>query len=70
MKDITAPKQPVEIDIRFDGKVVWVNVDGRCELRICEVSAIVLKDSRNAKEIAANKRRLKAISEQEHPSCP
>lgn len=32
--DITEP-QNVEIQIRNDGKVIWVNVDGICVLRIC-----------------------------------
>ena len=32
--DITAPDH-VEITIRDDGKVVWINVDAVCVLRIC-----------------------------------
>ncbi len=63
MSDITAPKQPVEIDIRFDGGVLWVNVDGKCVLRICRIPAIILKDSRNWQAKAANKRKLQTILE-------
>ncbi len=63
MIDITAPKQPVEIDIRFDGEVLWVNVDGKCALRVCRIPAIILKDSRNNKAKAANKRKLQTILE-------
>ena len=32
MLDITAP-EAVEIVIRADGKVIWVNIDGLCRLR-------------------------------------
>jgi len=36
MLDITAPSH-VEIEIREDGHVVWVNVDGECVLRACRI---------------------------------
>ena len=32
--DITAPAY-VEVKVREDGQVLWVNVDGVCALRIC-----------------------------------
>jgi len=28
----------VEVLIRNDGKVVWVNIDGMCALRICQIT--------------------------------
>ena len=49
LKDITAPKD-VEVSIRFGGKVLWINVDGKCELRICQIGNLVLDDKRITKE--------------------
>lgn len=40
MIDIMAPST-VSIEIRDDAKVVWVNIDGVCELRVCGVKKIV-----------------------------
>lgn len=37
MLDITAPEHGVQIIIREDRKVLWVNVDGICRLRICDI---------------------------------
>ena len=45
MTDVTAP-QIVEILIREDGKVVWVNVDGECLFRACKIRHIQLNDER------------------------
>jgi hypothetical protein len=45
-QDITAPEHPVEVDIRFDGQVLWVNVDGKCVLRICQMPGLILNDQR------------------------
>ena len=36
MIDITAPEN-VEIKIRLDKKVIWINIDGICELRACKI---------------------------------
>ena len=36
----------VELVIRDDGKVVWVNVNGICCLRVCKVERVVLDDRR------------------------
>lgn len=44
MLDITAPKV-VEVQVRFDQKVVWVNVDGKCALRCCQVGHVVMPDN-------------------------
>jgi len=45
MNAITAPKV-VEISIRDDGKVIWINVDGKCQLCCCEIQNLVLDDRR------------------------
>lgn len=45
MKDITAP-DVVEVEIRSDGKVVWINVDGKCALRACRIKRLVINDGR------------------------
>jgi hypothetical protein len=43
--DITAPAEIVEVQIREDKKVIWVNVDGVCCLRICQIPKLkVLTD--------------------------
>ncbi len=44
--DITAPSH-VEVKIRGDGKVVWVNVDGICKFRACQVKEFKLIDERD-----------------------
>ncbi len=43
--DVTAPKI-VQIQIRNDGKVVWINVDGLCVLRCCQIGEIHIEDER------------------------
>lgn len=35
--DITAPDHGVEVQIRHDGTVLWVNVDGKNVLRVCRI---------------------------------
>jgi hypothetical protein len=44
--DISAPKRGVDITVREDGKVVWVNVDGICVLRICQIPVLDVLDAR------------------------
>jgi hypothetical protein len=39
--DITGARL-VEIKIRPDGKVLWINVDGSLALRVCRIEAMVL----------------------------
>lgn len=39
--DITGPTE-VYIDVREDGNVLWVNVDGICRLRICRIKKLVV----------------------------
>lgn len=45
MKDITAPTA-VQIQIRADGKVIWVNVNGMCVLRCCQIEVLEVEDQR------------------------
>ena len=52
LTDITAPEH-VEVVVREDGKVLWVNVDGECRLRICRITKQpTIRDQR----LNANKR--------------
>jgi len=46
MQDITAPLDGVDIQVRSDGRVVWINVDGACVLRISHIPDLVLLDDR------------------------
>ena len=46
MRDIHSPGI-VEIEIREDGKVIWVNTEAGCILRICRVKAFRLLDHRS-----------------------
>lgn len=48
LKDITAPKLGVQVEIRADGKVLWVHVDGITELRICQIEGLEIVDNRSA----------------------
>lgn len=36
--DITRPRDGVEVRIRDDGSVLWVNVGPQCVLRICQMN--------------------------------
>lgn len=38
--DITGAKI-VQVDIRKDRKTLWVNVDGVCILRVCQIEEII-----------------------------
>ena len=42
-----AEAETVEVLIRADGSVVWINVDGLCRLRACRVKNIVINDERH-----------------------
>ena len=44
MEDTTA--EVVEIQIRADGEVVWVNTEEGCVLRICRVKGLHIDDQR------------------------
>lgn len=41
--DITAPKLGVDITVREDGKVIWVNVDGVNVLRVCQIPTLLVR---------------------------
>lgn len=43
LRDMIAPVV-VEIQIRADRKVVWVNVDGVCSFRCCQIGELVIVD--------------------------
>lgn len=47
--DLTAPDHGVEVLVRNDGKVLWVNVDGICRLRICQIPELLLNDERETR---------------------
>lgn len=47
--DISKPEVGVIIDIRQDGKVLWVNVDGILRLRISDIPSLIVNDSRKHK---------------------
>ena len=47
--DVTAPIH-VEIVIRSDGTVIWVNIDGICRLRACRITKLTLNDERTPAE--------------------
>lgn len=45
--DISDPNVPIEIKVRHDGKVIWVNVGHKCALRICGINEpVVIVDER------------------------
>lgn len=35
--DIISPES-VEVQVRCDGRVLWVNIDGVCTLRVCQIN--------------------------------
>lgn len=47
MVDIAAPSI-VEVQVRADGKVLWVNVDGICRFRCCRIETIIVNDERES----------------------
>ena len=51
MIDITAP-ETVEILIRDDKKVVWINVNGECVFRACRIGQLDINDPVKDSEIA------------------
>jgi hypothetical protein len=44
--DITAPDQ-VEVEIRADGSVLWVHVEGITKLRLCRIQNLTITDRRD-----------------------
>lgn len=48
--DITGA-DAVEVEVKRDGKVLWVNVCGICRLRVCQIDdEIVIRDKRPKKK--------------------
>lgn len=45
MVDISEP-EAVQIQIRADGKVIWINVDGICRFRACRIKELEITDER------------------------
>jgi hypothetical protein len=45
LKDVTGA-EVVEVVIREDGKVVWVNTEKGCILRVCRIGKFILDDRR------------------------
>jgi hypothetical protein len=39
----------VELEIRHDGKVVWLNVNGATVARVCRIEELHITDNREAK---------------------
>ena len=50
MLDITTPKF-MEILIKDDGKVVWINTEHGCQFRACQIKILVINDNRITKQI-------------------
>lgn len=46
MLDITGADE-VEILIRNDGKVIWININSVCVFRACKIKNLILNDRRN-----------------------
>jgi hypothetical protein len=44
--DITAPEFPVDVVVRADGKVLWINIGEVCIMRICQMKEIIITDDR------------------------
>jgi len=42
--DITGPETPVEIVVSQDKKVIWVNTEGVCVLRICRIPELIMEE--------------------------
>jgi hypothetical protein len=52
--DVTAP-EIVQIVIRDDAKVVWVNVDGVCLFRACRVGRLEVEDQRKGLPVSGDR---------------
>ena len=49
MQDVAAP-EGLEIEIRADGSVVWIHIDGVTALRVCRVKNLIITDHRTDTE--------------------
>lgn len=48
--DITA-EGPIEIEVRDDSKVVWINQNGICIVRISQIKELIINDRRIKKMV-------------------
>ena len=68
--DITQPEGEVQVQIRADGSVLWVHVEGQTVLRICRISKLVIQDERTPRtpwaQLPISELRLVA----EQTTCP
>jgi hypothetical protein len=48
MIDITGPEH--EVEVKYSNGVLWVNVDGICKLRICQIREEILVIDINEEE--------------------
>jgi hypothetical protein len=62
--DLIEP-EVVQIVIRDDGKVIWVNADGICMFRACRVGTILVEDQR--KEVMTKDRLASLAQQVKHP---
>ena len=53
MIDLTAP-EIVEVLVRSDGKVIWINIDGVCRLRACRINKLEINDERKQDDKSTN----------------
>jgi hypothetical protein len=44
--DLTTPQHGVQVMINSRGTILWVNVDGICLLRICDIPRLAIDDAR------------------------
>lgn len=50
MVDVANPERGVEVRVRADGSVLWVNVDGVCVCRVCGMVPGILSVVNEAEE--------------------
>lgn len=50
MSKLDTREEKVWLVIREDGKVVWINTETHCLVRICGIEQLVLDDRRNGDE--------------------
>ncbi len=53
MLDLVA--EVVEVQVREDGRVLWVNTLQGCQLRICGIKVLVVEDERGPATVAAQR---------------
>ena len=64
---ITAPTV-VEVQIREDGRVLWVNIDGECKLRVSSIGLLSVLDDREPKP-EVHSAPVETVSEEKCPDC-